>query len=196
MANDETRWITDVKALKVFTHPLRIKLYRALHASRKATASQLAEQVDEAVSLVSYHLRKLAEHGFIVEAPDESSDARERWWQPSSERGVSVRSSDFAGQPEGAALMSEMNRQMLATRYERYSRYLDQHGAWPQAWEDVAFSSEYLVRLTSEEMRQLGEERDALTRRWQDRGRAADDAGDTEGREHVALHMYGFPFRD
>jgi DNA-binding transcriptional ArsR family regulator len=87
MANDETRWITDVKALKVFTHPLRIKLYRALHASRKATASQLAEQVDEAVSLVSYHLRKLAEHGFIVEAPDESSDARERWWQPSSERG-------------------------------------------------------------------------------------------------------------
>ncbi|WP_405732164.1 helix-turn-helix domain-containing protein [Streptomyces sp. NBC_01537] len=196
MANDETRWITDVKALKVFTHPLRIKLYRALHTARKATASQLAEQVDEAVSLVSYHLRKLAEHGFIVEAPGESSDGRERWWQPSSERGFSVRSSDFAGQPEGAAVMSEMNRQVLATRYERYSRYLDQHGAWPQAWEDVAFSSEYMVRLTSEEMRQLADEMAALARRWQDRGRAADEAGDAEGREHVALHLYGFPFRD
>jgi len=196
MANDETRWITDVKALKVFTHPLRIKLYRALHTARKATASQLAEQVDEAVSLVSYHLRKLAEHGFIVEAPGESSDGRERWWQPSSERGVSVRSSDFAGQPEGAAVMSEMNRQVLATRYERYSRYLDQHGAWPQAWEDVAFSSEYLVRLTSEEMRQLAEEMEAFVLRWQARGRAADKAGDAEGREHVSLHLYGFPFRD
>ncbi|MEU8888189.1 helix-turn-helix domain-containing protein [Streptomyces sp. NPDC048442] len=77
----EPRRTTDLDALKVFTHPLRIDLYRALFTGGAATASHLADEVDEAVSLVSYHLRKMAAHGFIVEAPGESKDARERWWR-------------------------------------------------------------------------------------------------------------------
>ena len=35
----------------------------------------------------------------------------------------------------------------------------------------------------------------ALVRKYDEKGRAAEAAGDTEGRENVALHMYGFPFR-
>jgi hypothetical protein len=35
----------------------------------------------------------------------------------------------------------------------------------------------------------------ALAKRWSDRARAAQDAGDTEGREDVLIHLYGFPFR-
>ena len=52
-----------------------MQLYRALCVARTATASQLADQVDEAVSLVSYHLRKLAEHGLIEEAEPQSGTA-------------------------------------------------------------------------------------------------------------------------
>jgi hypothetical protein len=36
---------------------------------------------------------------------------------------------------------------------------------------------------------------DALIRKYVDKGRAADEAGDTEGREQVAVNIYGFPFR-
>ncbi|MFJ5214902.1 winged helix-turn-helix domain-containing protein [Streptomyces sp. NPDC088354] len=192
---DDPQRITDLDALKVFTHPLRIKLYRALFTARTATASQLADQVDEAVSLVSYHLRKLAAHGFITEATGQSSDARERWWKVTTERGFTFRTSDFADRPEGAAVMSEVTRQLLATRYERYAAYLDQQHAWGRQWSDVSFSSEYLPRLTVEETRQLGAELGELMMRWVDRARAAEEAGDTEGREHVAVHLYGFPYR-
>ncbi|MFJ4846006.1 MULTISPECIES: helix-turn-helix domain-containing protein [unclassified Streptomyces] len=192
---DHPHRITDLDALKVFTHPLRIRLYRALFTARTATASQLADQVDEAVSLVSYHLRKLAAHGFIAEAPGHSSDARERWWKVTTERGITFRSSDFVDRPEGAAVMSEVTRHLLATRYERYASYLDQQHAWGKEWSDAGFSSEYLPRLTVEETRQLGAELDELMTRWADRARAAEDTGDTAGREHVAVHLYGFPYR-
>ncbi|SNR86788.1 winged helix-turn-helix domain-containing protein [Actinacidiphila glaucinigra] len=191
----DPRRITDLDALKVFTHPLRIELYRALFTARTATASQLADQVDEAVSLVSYHLRKLAAHGFITEAAGQSSDGRERWWKVSSERGFTFRTSDFADRPEGAAVMGEVTRQLLATRYARYSAYLDQQLAWGKEWTDASFSSEYLPRLTAEEMHRFGEELGELMKRWTDCGRAAEEEGDTEGREHVAVHLYGFPYR-
>jgi DNA-binding transcriptional ArsR family regulator len=191
----EPQRITDLDALKVFTHPLRIRLYRELFTAGTATASHLADQVDEAVSLVSYHLRKLAAHGFIVAAPEKSTDGRERWWKLSSERGFSFRSADFADRPEGAAVLDEVTRQLLATRAERYERYLNQQGTWPAQWVDAAFSSEYMPRLSAAELREMAEEIGALMRRWTDRGAAAVAAGDTEGREFVAVQMYGFPFR-
>ncbi|MEV6009275.1 helix-turn-helix domain-containing protein [Streptomyces sp. NPDC051976] len=187
--------ITDLAALKVFTHPLRIRLYRALYTARTATASHLADQVDEAVSLVSYHLRKMAAHGFIVEAPEKSGDGRERWWKVSSERGFSFRTADFADRPEGVAVMNEVTRQLLATRSERYERFLGEQAAWPAEWTQAAFSSEYMPRLTAAELQEMAEEIGDLMARWTDRGRAAEDAGDTADREHVAVQMYGFPFR-
>lgn len=98
MTSQENRRITDLGTLKAISHPLRMRLYRALFVARTATASQLADQVDEAVSLVSYHLRKLADHGLIEEAEARSADGRERWWQPSS-YGVSIHDEDVRGTP-------------------------------------------------------------------------------------------------
>lgn len=192
---DRTQRITDLDALKVFTHPLRIRLYRALFTARTATASHLADQVDEAVSLVSYHLRKMAAHGFIVEAPEHSADGRERWWKISAERGFSFRSADFDDRPEGAAVLARVTRQLLATRAERYQQFLDEQSGWPREWTNASFSSEFMPLLNAAELQQMADEIGELMQRWTDRGRTAEDAGDTEGREHVAVQMYGFPFR-
>jgi DNA-binding MarR family transcriptional regulator len=193
--HDRYQRITDLDALKVFTHPLRIRLYRALFTARTATASHLADQVDEAVSLVSYHLRKMAAHGFIVEAPEHSTDGRERWWKVSSERGFSFRSADFDDRPEGAAVLAQVTRQLLATRADRYQQYLDEQSAWSREWTNASFSNEFMPLLTAAELQQMADEITELMQRWTDRGRTAEDAGDTEGREHVAVQMYGFPFR-
>jgi DNA-binding transcriptional ArsR family regulator len=197
MSGSEQR-ITDLEALKVFTHPLRLRVYRALRTSREATASHLADQVDEAVSLVSYHLRKLAAHGFIVAAPGHDDDGRERWWMISAERGFTFRTADFADRPEGMAIFNQVARRVLADRAERYEQFLNEQASWPSDWTGAAFTSEYLPRLTSGELQQLAEELGDLLERWVDRGRAAEAAeepGGTEERRHVAVQMYGFPFR-
>lgn len=72
---------------------------------------------------------------------------------------------------------------------------LDAQGAWGGEWRSAAFSSEYLAPLTAEELAALSDELHRLVKRYEAAGRAAEDAGDTEGRENVALHLYGFPFR-
>ncbi|MER7578848.1 helix-turn-helix domain-containing protein [Kitasatospora sp. NPDC097691] len=191
----ETNRITDLSRLKAFTNPLRIQLYRLLYAAGSATASQLADQVDQAPSLVSYHLRKLAEHGFVAEASGRSTDGRERWWRVASEEGWGFRESDLSGTPEGAAVAGTVARGLVDSRAAQYRAYLDQSAAWGKEWTDAAFGSEWLLDLNAAEVAELSEELQDLSRRWRERGKAARAAGDTEGREHVSVHLYGFPFR-
>lgn len=194
MASKENRRITDVGTLKALAHPLRADLYRLLCVERVATASQLAEHVDEAVSLVSYHLRKLAEHGLIEEAEPQTGDGRERWWQPSSD-GVSISDEDFRGEPAKAAAHLAATRLFHDQRADRYRRYLDERPTWNPEWNAASMDNESLLRLTPAELTALKQELVSLLRRYDEQGRAAEAAGETDGRENVALYMYGFPFR-
>ena len=195
MAHKERgRRITDLGTLKALAHPLRMKLYRGLLVARTATASQLAEQVDEAVSLVSYHLRKLAEHGLIEEAEPQSEDGRERWWQPASD-GVSIRDEDFRDAPEKAAAHTAASRLFADQRMDMYRRYLDERAHWGPEWNTSADSSESVLRLTAAELAEFNTELLALARKYEERGQAAEAAGQSEGRENVAVHTYTFPFR-
>lgn len=191
MATDESRRVTELDTLKALAHPLRLRLYRALYQARTATASQLADQVDEAVSLVSYHLRKLAAHGVIEEADRQSADGRERWWQVALSS-FSVRDQDFRDAPERAATYSAFTRLAFREHVELYERYLDEQSAWEEKWRSAAFSSRYLARLTADELRQASEELGEVLKKWQEH---ADAAPDTEGRENVVLSLYGFPTR-
>ncbi|MGW0612152.1 ArsR/SmtB family transcription factor [Streptomyces sp. NPDC002788] len=193
-SKERDRRITDLGTLKALAHPLRMQLMRQLTIARVATASQLAEQVDEAVSLISYHLRKLAEHGLIEEAEPQSADGRERWWQPASD-GLSIHDEDFRDAPEKAAAHTAASRLFFEQHADLYRRHLDERAHWGPQWSTAAESSESLLRLTAAELAELTGELRALAHRYQERGRAAEAAGDTEGRENVALHTYAFPFR-
>ncbi|MFG6197370.1 ArsR/SmtB family transcription factor [Nonomuraea sp. JJY05] len=193
MATEESRRIKDLDTLKALGHPLRMKLYRALKVTGAATASQLADQVDEAVSLVSYHLRKLAAHGLIEEAVARG-DARERWWQP-ADASISTRDEDFRDAPERAAVHTAVSRMHARQQNEMYESFLDAQSAWPGDWRNSAFSSEFMLSLTAEELHRLGDELNEVVRKWRAHGTAAREAGDVKNRENVAVHMYGFPFR-
>lgn len=194
MASNESRRVSDLDTLKAFGHPLRMRLYRALYIARQATASQLAEQVDEQVSLVSYHLRKLADHGLIEAAEGPGKDGRERWWQPSS-KGLNFHDEDFNDAPEKVATRAAVGRISFDQHIEMYRRFLDAYQSWPSEWRAASNSAEYLARLTPEELSALSREVHEIVDRYEEQGRTREEAGDTEGRENVAMHLYGFPFR-
>lgn len=186
--------VTDLRALKAYAHPLRIRLDRALNAVRTATVTQLAEMVDEPVALVSYHLHKLAEYGYIEEAPPQGRDGRERWWQPAADV-FAMHWKDFSDGPEGVAAYIGAGHQVIQARMQSLLQYVGQQAAWPQEWASSTFSNGRLLKLTHEELQEMSEEAAEFCDRWAARSREAQESGDGGDREHVELQMYGYPFK-
>jgi hypothetical protein len=108
---------------------------------------------------------------------------------------VSIRDEDFRDAPEKAAAHIAASRLFFEQRADMYRRYLYERAHWSDAWTTASDDSEWLLRLTPDELAELSKEMYDLVRRYEERGRAAVSAGDTEGRENVAVHTYGFPFR-
>ena len=116
-----------------------------------ATATQLAQQLKLNTGATSYHLRQLAEHGFIVE-DTERGDARDRWWKAahqSTRAGLTARSEDEAETTEAylqtvALMYTETLMQAVSER-----RYL------PRAWQEASTTSDWHLRLTPARAEQL-----------------------------------------
>jgi DNA-binding transcriptional ArsR family regulator len=69
----------DASSLRGLAHPLRLRILEILRLEGPATATTLAERLGVRTGSTSWHLQKLAEHGFIDELPDRGT-RRERWW--------------------------------------------------------------------------------------------------------------------
>ena len=66
--------------LRALTHPVRLRMLGILRTEGATTATALAQRLGLNTGATSYHLRQLAQHGFIVD--DETrGNGRERWWQ-------------------------------------------------------------------------------------------------------------------
>ncbi len=70
----------DPTQLKALTHPLRLRLLALLRSDGPATATSLATRLGINTGATSYHLRQLAEHGFITE-DEQRGSGRDRWWR-------------------------------------------------------------------------------------------------------------------
>lgn len=70
-----------------------MQLLDALRQRGPATASQLAQRLGESSGATSYHLRQLAAHGFVEDAPEQGK-GWERWWQAVDE-GLVFDSTEF-----------------------------------------------------------------------------------------------------
>src|SRR5262245_48344790 len=70
----------DARSLRAIAHPLRVRIMELLWLDGPATATGLGGRLAESSGTVSWHLRNLAEHGFIEE-DTERGTKRERWWR-------------------------------------------------------------------------------------------------------------------
>ncbi|MGO2004819.1 MULTISPECIES: ArsR/SmtB family transcription factor [Micrococcaceae] len=67
--------------LKAMAHPLRRRIVAVLGAQESARAADLAQQLGVAANTLSFHLRTLADAGFVQEAPEFARDRRDRVWK-------------------------------------------------------------------------------------------------------------------
>jgi len=158
--------------LRALSHPTRLKMLMLLRLEGPATATQLAQQLKLNTGATSYHLRQLAEHGFIVE-DSERGDARDRWWKAahqSTVAGLDSRTSDEDAESAEAYLHT------VALMYtETLLQYADERRYLPRPWQKASTTSDWHLRLTPEGAEQLVDALAKLIEEWHEAGE--DEAG-------------------
>ncbi|WP_078843765.1 helix-turn-helix transcriptional regulator [Streptomyces albus] len=179
----------DPRSLRGLAHPLRIRLLGALREYGPATASQLGARLSESSGATSYHLRQLAEHGFVVDVP-ELGTARERWWR-AAQRGIQSRTADFAGHPDPAVrgALNLLLHEVATIHAQELSTWLGTMNEWSEEWRDAGEVSDYSMRLTPELAKEMNQELQQVIEGYRER---AVRAG-TEGSAPVRVHVHAFP---
>lgn len=152
---DRSRHLRDPRALTAVAHPVRLGILELLTLEGPMTATELAEKLDESPANCSWHLRKLAEHDFIEEAP--GGKGRQRPWQM-RHIGMSWAEGDDLSHEELRA--GQALSRMLLERW--VDRFLTAGETETSAeWRDNGRLTQHVAWLTAEEL-------DDVTRRLQE----------------------------
>jgi DNA-binding transcriptional ArsR family regulator len=150
------RDITDPRTLRAMAHPVRLKLLNSLVLHGPATATELADRVDDTPANCSWHLRQLAKFGFIEEASDLPYKGRNRpWrWVP-----VGNRWGGPGASPEFTAASAEASSVLLGIELAEHSAWESDRANQPPEWQTASFTSQNIAWLTADE---LAEARDII----------------------------------
>ncbi|KQX42866.1 ArsR family transcriptional regulator [Devosia sp. Root436] len=150
--------VPDATALKALTHPLRLRMLGLLRIEGPATASGLAARLGLNSGATSYHLRQLAQHGFIEEDAARGSQ-RDRWWRARHEA-TSVMPAHAEG--EALELGLAFEQAALHGQMRQMQRALAAYPELPQAWRQASTVSDYTIPMTAEAARALVEKLQTL----------------------------------
>ncbi|MFF8640337.1 ArsR/SmtB family transcription factor [Streptomyces sp. NPDC015345] len=180
----------DARTLRGLAHPLRMRLLSSLRLDGPATASQLAARLGESSGATSYHLRQLAEYGFVEDDP-ERGKGRERWWR-SAHQGTRtdedlIRDPD----PEVRGALSTLLHEYATQRAQEVSTWIATRHEWSQEWDEAADTSDFTLRLTPELAAELSGKIHELVESY----RASAPEEDTPDVAKVRVHSHIFPTR-
>jgi DNA-binding transcriptional ArsR family regulator len=156
--------VRDPQVLRALAHPLRVRLLGLLRLDGPSTASRLAEKVGESSGSTSYHLRQLAQHGFVAEVPDRGT-GRERWWQ-AEHLMTNWEPDQLIEQPGGLEANEQMQRLQIEVLGRELRSWVERGREHGREWAGVAGLSDYVLRLTPAETRQVLDEVYAVLDRW------------------------------
>jgi DNA-binding transcriptional ArsR family regulator len=185
---EQPRLINDAALMRALSHPARISIISHLGEGQAATATECAEIVGLSPSATSYHLRALAKAGLVEEAPGRG-DGRERVWRTTlGSHGYTVRTEmdadDDTKQAERALLDT-----FLTWEDTRVRQAVARADREPPEWFEASFFSEALLAMTAAELKQLGDDLQALLRPYRRRHRL----DPPPAARAVALQIRGFP---
>lgn len=133
----------DIAGLRALSHPVRLRMLTLLRGEGPATATTLAQRLDLNTGATSYHLRQLAQHGFIEE-DTERGNARDRWWRAAH----SSTRTDFR---EKGVVDSDVEAYLttVALMYaDRMRAAVSEMSFLPEEWRTVGTLSDWELSLT------------------------------------------------
>lgn len=187
MDTPEPRKLRDPRELRAVAHPVRMAIIELLTIDGAMTATELADRLDETPANCSWHLRKLAEHGFVEEA--EGGVGRRRPWQV-SRVGMSWDSGDADAEVRraGQALSRMMLERWVDRLMESEQRLADEQD---QPWVEASAMGQTGAWLTVEELEEMNRDiREVMFRHFD---RVDDPSRRPEGARLCELVAWGVP---
>lgn len=135
----------DIAGLRALSHPVRLRMLGLLRSDGPATATVLAGRLGLNTGATSYHLRQLAQHGF-VEEDAERGNARDRWWRAAHR----YTHTDTGGpaEPEARDTLDAYLQSIVVVTTERLQRSVEERSVLPDEWRDASTYSDWVVSLT------------------------------------------------
>jgi DNA-binding transcriptional ArsR family regulator len=143
------RTITDPRMLRALSHPVRLALLDALREG-PLTATQAGAAIGETPTTCSFHLRQLANYGFVEEAG--GGVGRARPWRLLIERW------DAPPRPEDPEFMNAsrlLDHVLLGRLFDRQRRFIDTVTEYPESWQRASIGEISRAFLSAEELAEL-----------------------------------------
>ena len=180
--------MTDPAMIRALSHPGRLGILVQL-GDGPATATECSTAVNLSPSACSYHLRKLAELGFVEPVePTEDGDGRTRRWRLKARgHGIPKHAQDS---PEMLAAAELWGRQWLMIEQQILGAYLDRQATDPTEWRRASSFVSDEIHLTADELLTVVEQFQELLAPYADR---SDEAKRPPETRLVHLTLTGFP---
>ena len=138
--------------LRALTHPVRLRMLGILRTEGSTTATALAQRLGLNTGATSYHLRQLAQHGFIVD--DEArGNGRDRWWQAAH---ASTRTSlDEYPDPADKEALDAYLQTVVVVYTQMLQQAVEERSTLPDDWRNASTFSDWRCRLNPEQAERL-----------------------------------------
>ncbi len=179
--------------LRCLANTTRSRLLSALRLDGPATSAALAQRLNTNTGVSSYHLRRLADVGLIVEDP-ERGRGRERVWQAAHDVTHWIET-DFDDDPDDRAARDWLvgHHHRLVTRWR--DEWLATRHEWPRKWREAASSGDMWLRTSPERAAAMVAELEAVIERYVEEARREADAQTAEETADVMVLLDVFPSR-
>src|SRR5690242_4115681 len=160
---DVVRELTDPRAMRAMTHPVRLALLEALALEGPLTATRAAEVIGESPTTCSFHFRQLAKYGFVEQAS--TGPGRMRSWRLTR---IGMRFTDVHPDAETRIAARALSQTLRERSLARISAYTELRSSYPLEWQEVTGESQFMLHVTPDELRQIDEEVTAVLHRFRD----------------------------
>ena len=141
------------RQLRALTHPVRLRILGILRTEGASTATALAARLGLNTGATSYHLRQLAEHGFIVE--DASlGNGRERWWR-AAHASTSTAWELPDPDPADAEALDAYLQSVVVVYTQMLQQMVEERATLSPEWRNASTISDWRCRLNPEQARRL-----------------------------------------
>lgn len=178
--------IADLKAL---AHVDRLRILASLRLDGASTATRLGRRLGLNSGATSYHLRRLAAHGFI-EADPELGNGREKWWRARHES-TRYDTAELSGDQLETGLA--FTQAVLSAHAAMMQRALQHYRDLPVAWRSASTASDVIIPLTADEAKALTEKLFAVMTEVQ-RAHPPVSAPQTAEVRPFAVVLHAFPY--